>query len=335
MQLWPVRPGRLNQERSRPGRLQYVHAIGDAARRRGRGPDRRLHNVGLDVRRDARRRPEPAAADDERYAVPGRRSPALRLVPVAASSAPGSGLAGSDPPRVARQCHPRRRAARRRHGRRRLGGAEDPGRDRRAAAGHRSRVDDHHQPHRRQRTHHDPHRGRPGAGPGGGRGIDQSAGWRRPGSVRIGRRARRGAVLGLRVGLRQASPAPRPAAACQRHGDDLRGRGTWLDRCCRRGIRPHQRCLAGLGIWAGAWISHRLRQPAGLQHLRMAAPPCIQPARQHLCIRLPARRRHLGVVAARRTDQRAYPAGRRRHQRRRRPHHAAPSRTRTRPGRNR
>ena len=36
-----------------------------------------------------------------------------------AASAPGSGLAGSDSPRVARQRHPRHRAACRRHGRRR------------------------------------------------------------------------------------------------------------------------------------------------------------------------------------------------------------------------
>ena len=81
--------------------LRHVHSFGDAARRRGRGPDHRLHNVGLDVRRDAGRRSQPAAADDERRAVPGRRSPALRLVPVAAPSSPGSGLAGSDPRRVA------------------------------------------------------------------------------------------------------------------------------------------------------------------------------------------------------------------------------------------
>ncbi len=124
--------------------LRHVRHIGDAARRRGRSPGRRLHCVGLDVCRDAGRCSQSAAADDERRAVPGRRCPALLLVPVAAPSAPGSRLAGSDSPRVARQRHPRHRASRRRHGRRGLGGAEDPGRDCRAAAGHHPRVDDHH-----------------------------------------------------------------------------------------------------------------------------------------------------------------------------------------------
>ena len=66
----------------------------------------------------------------------------------AARASTVSWQAGADPPRVARQRHPRHRAARRRHGRCCLGGAEDPGRDRRAAARHRSRLDDHHQPYR-------------------------------------------------------------------------------------------------------------------------------------------------------------------------------------------
>ena len=44
---------------------------------------------------------------------PASSSPALLLVPVAALPSPGSGLAGTDPRRVAGQRHPRHRAARR------------------------------------------------------------------------------------------------------------------------------------------------------------------------------------------------------------------------------
>ena len=63
---------------------------------------------------------------------------------------------------------------------------------------------------------------------------------------------RRCTVLRLRVGLRQASPASRPAAARQRHADDLRRRGPGPGRCCRRGTRPHQRGLARLSCGVAA-----------------------------------------------------------------------------------
>jgi hypothetical protein len=103
-------------------------------RRRGRCAGGGLDSAAIDVCRDEGRCAQPAAADDEQRAGPGRRCPALLLVPVAAPPPPGSGLAGSGLARVARQRHPKHRAARRRDGRRRLGGPEDPRRDRRAVA---------------------------------------------------------------------------------------------------------------------------------------------------------------------------------------------------------
>jgi len=102
-------------------------------RRRGRCAGGGLDSTGIDVCRDEGRCAQPAAADDEQRAGPGRRCPALLLVPVAAPPSPGSGLAGAGLARVApapssaSRCPPPGRA-------RRLGRPEDPRRDRRAVA---------------------------------------------------------------------------------------------------------------------------------------------------------------------------------------------------------